>query len=303
MATIGYSYDDRAVREDLLGVLTNLTPTETQLVTGLGVSEAKSTLHEWLVDTLTSVKANAAAEGADAPGRTLTNPTRLTNVTQISAQDFSVTGTERAVNTANFNDRYAYEAEKALKILKADMELAIMCGTLTQSVVSTNDARTLRGVKASVSNVSTAASSISMTETIFNNYLQDVWDNGTVQVDEVYGDMYMKRKISSWTAGSTKFTKVEDKRLINAVDVYESDAAKVVKLFAHRYVNLDATGSAVTGHDLVGINAESFRIAYLRKPELLEIAKTGDADTAEYVVEYTLECLNPLGGFAAKMYL
>jgi len=301
--TKAYSYTDLAVNEDLLNLLTNISPTETQLVSGLGTSVAKSTLHQWLIKSLGSVKANAYAEGADVSLQTLTNPVRLNNETQISRESFSVSGTERAVDTAGFNDRFQLEAMEALEELKNDMELAIMNGTLNGSVVSTNDARTLRGVKASLSLVSTAASSVSMTETIFNNYLQLVWDGSKDTVDEVYGDMYMKRKISGFTAGSTKFTKVEDKRLINSVDVYESDAAKVVKLFAHRYVNLDAAGNAVVGHDLVGIKNERFKIAYLRKPSLVDLAKIGDSDRAEFVTEYTLECLNPTSGFVAKMYL
>jgi len=80
---VSYTYDDKAIREDLLAVLTNLSPTETQLVTGLGTSTAKSTLHQWLTDTLGSVKTNAYVEGVDASYPTLTNPTRLFNYTQI----------------------------------------------------------------------------------------------------------------------------------------------------------------------------------------------------------------------------
>lgn len=297
-----YTWGDKAIREDLLDMITNLTPTETQLVAGLGTSTAKSTLHEWLTDTLTSVKANAYAEGSDASQQTLTNPTRLTNVTQISRQAFQVSGTERAVDQAGFQDRMAYEAEKAMDVLKNDMELALMNGTLTQSVVSTNTARALRGVKASLS-LASSQSGISLTEKIFNDYLQLVWDNSRDEVDEVYGDMYMKRKISGFTAGSTKNTNNNDKRLVNSVDVYEADAAKLVKLFAHRYVNLLATGSATTNHDLVGIKNSKFRIAYLRKPFMTDLAKTGDADKAELITEYTLECLNPTSGFVAKSHL
>ena len=35
VANQAYSYDDQAVREDLLDVMTNLDPTETQLISGL----------------------------------------------------------------------------------------------------------------------------------------------------------------------------------------------------------------------------------------------------------------------------
>lgn len=65
MASMAYVADDGAVREDLMDVLVNTTPTENQLVTGLGNTEANSTRHEWLQDTLSAVKTNAFAEGAD----------------------------------------------------------------------------------------------------------------------------------------------------------------------------------------------------------------------------------------------
>ena len=52
----GYTYDDASVREDLLNVLTNLSPKNTQLVSGLGQSTASSIRHEWLIKTLGTVK-------------------------------------------------------------------------------------------------------------------------------------------------------------------------------------------------------------------------------------------------------
>lgn len=43
-----YTYTDAAMREDLLSILTNLSTTETQLVSGLAVSNAEAIRHEWL---------------------------------------------------------------------------------------------------------------------------------------------------------------------------------------------------------------------------------------------------------------
>ncbi len=302
MATVAYQYDDNAVKEDLLNLITNLTPTETQLVAGLGQSSASAVNHQWLTDTLSAVKANKFVEGADASLPTITNPQRLVNVTQICRQAFSVSGTERAVDQAGFNDRFSYEGEKAMDMLKNDMELALMNGTLVSSA-STNAARSLRGVKASLSLTSNGTSSVSLTEKLFNDQMQVVWDTSKEEVDEVYGDMYIKRKISGFTAGATKNIDSADKRLINSVDVYEADAAKLVKVFAHRYVNLSSSGSALDGHDIVYIKNDKFKIAYLRKPFMVDLAKTGDADKAEIITELTLECLNPTAGFVGKGFL
>jgi hypothetical protein len=46
----GNTYDSTggALKEDLLDLLTNLSPREFQLVSGLGTSSANSIRHEWL---------------------------------------------------------------------------------------------------------------------------------------------------------------------------------------------------------------------------------------------------------------
>lgn len=276
-------------------MLTNISPTDTQLVTGLGTAKASQIRHEWLIDTLMSVKVNAQLEGADATFHTLTNPSRLANYTQIFKQGYKVSDTERAVDTAAFNDRYNYEIAKALKAIKQDMELALMRGSMATGTGT--DARYLRGIKNALSLV-TSQSGISLTETILNDYFQNVWNQGT-EVDAVYGDMYLKRKISGFTGGATKNVSVEDKRLIAVVDVYEADAAKLVKLFAHRYVTLAAS----TNHDLVGINEGMFKIAYLRKPTTQEIPTAGDWTGGNIVAELTLQEAHYNAGFHAQSHL
>lgn len=295
MAT-AYVYDDGALREDLLNVLTNLSPKQTQLVTGLGTAKADSIRHEWLIDTLGAVKANAYVEGVDASYSTATNPTRLYNYTQIFREGYDVTDTERAVNTAAFNDRFAYEATKAMTEIKNDMEYAIMRGSLASGTGSA--ARYMRGIKMSVSLV-TSQSGVSLSEAILNDYFQNVWDNTSSEVNAVFGSMYIKRKISGFTAGTTKNLDANDKRLVNAVDVYQGDAATNVKLFAHRYV----TVANDTNYDVVAINEDMFKIAYLRKPFTRELAKTGDSTKGEVVTELTLENLHYNAGVWAKAHL
>lgn len=290
-----YQYDDKAVREDLLSVLTNLSPTDTQLTSGLGQSSASSVLHEWLTDTLGSVKNNAAVEGADFTYPTLTNPTRLFNYTQTFTQPYQVSGTERAVNTAAFNDRYSYEATKAMKMIKNDFEYAVLRGSLACGTGSA--ARQLLGIKNFLSLV-TSQSGTSLTEAILNDLFQVQWDNGS-ECNALYGGMYIKRKVSGFTAGSTKNVNSTDRRLVNAVDVYEADAAKMVKLFAHRHM----TVSGDTNYDVMGLDEDKFRIAYLRKPTTVELAKTGDADKGAILFEATVECLHNHAGFLCKEVL
>lgn len=296
MAIQAYTYDDGLLREDLLDLITNLTPQETQLWSGLGTTEAKSRTHEWGTDTLDSVSTNAKAEGASSTGRTLTNPSRLLNYTQIMEKVYDVTDSERAVMSAGFDDRLAYEADKAFRSLSNDAEFALMRGSLVCGSGST--ARQLKGIKNwFTSNNYTDQSGISLSETILNDYFQSVWDDGTM-VNAVYAPMRLKRRISGFTAGSTKNVDAQDRRLFNAVDIYQADAAQNVRLFAHRYVQQ----SADTNFDIVGINEDLFKIAFLRRPKTEPLAKTGDSTEERVVTEFTLECYHEDAGFFSEAH-
>lgn len=290
-----FTYEDNARREDLLDIITNIDPVNTQLMTGLGQSTAKDIYHQYLIDTLKTVGTNAYVEASDACYADRTDPTRLSNVCQIVKVGYDVSDTERSINSAGFNDRYAYEGEKALKEWKNDAEFALIRGSIACGNSST--ARRMRGLRHSLSLV-TNQCNVSLTETILNSYFQNVWDAGS-EVNALYMGMYQKRKISGFTAGSTKQTMNEDRRLVNAVDVYEADAAKLVKLFAHRYVTI----SGDNNYDLLGIDEDKVKVAYLRKPITRELAKTGDATKGEVVGELTLEVRHYNAGFFAQAHL
>lgn len=290
-----FTYEDNSRREDLLDIITNIDPVNTQLMTGLGQSTAKDIYHQYLIDTLKTVGTNAYVEASDACYADRTDPTRLSNVCQIVKVGYDVSDTERSINSAGFNDRYAYEGEKALKEWKNDAEFALIRGSIACGNSST--ARRMRGLRHSLSLV-TNQCNVSLTETILNTYFQNVWDAGS-EVNALYMGMYQKRKISGFTAGSTKQTMNEDRRLVNAVDVYEADAAKLVKLFAHRYVTI----SGDTNYDLLGIDEDKVKVAYLRKPITRELAKTGDATKGEVVGELTLEVRHYNAGFFAQAHL
>ena len=276
-------------------IITNLTPKETQLLSGLGQSTAKDILHQWLTDTLKSVAVNAFVEGVDATYPDRTDPERLTNYTQIVRVGYEVTDTERAVNNAGFNDRYAYEAQKALKEWSNDAEYALMGGSL--ACASGSAARQLKGVKnwMTSNNYTYRASGVSLSESMLNDGFQAVWDDGT-QVNALYVPMALKRRISGFTAGSTRNVSAEDKRLVAPVDVYEADAANMVKIFPHRYVSIHTATD--TSEQMVGLDEDKWRVAFLRKPFTRELSKTGDSTKGEVVGELTLECLHKNAGFA-----
>lgn len=293
------TYDERqgtgSVKEDLWDIISNVEPTEFQLQNGLGTVRVTSTLHEWLVDTLAAGNTNVKRAEGFTPGyEEVTNTTRLTNYLQTIDASVKVTDRMKQVTTAGqFANDYARQKANAIKVLKNRIEYALMGGTLATG--SSTVASGMAGIKdtdtwdtTGYAMLTTNTSGTSLSETMFNDYLSNNWDQTSAVPREAYMTGTLKRRISGFTAGSTKNTDNEDKRLVNAVDVYESDFG-IIKLFLHRYADAGATGK-----DLVLVNPDYAKIGFLRRPEYVETAKTADATQGYYVTDVTLQVSNPL---------
>lgn len=306
-----FTYPDNARRESLLDIVVNLDPTEHQLVSGLQRSSASNTLHEWVEDTLETVGDNAQPEGADAAADVASDPVRKQNITQIFTKTAKVTGTAKATNRVG-GDRMAYEITNKLKALKNDIEFALIRGSIASGNASTAaaSARRLKGIKNWFDGTATTNtqnySGATLTETVLNDMFETVWNNSNKEVNAVYTTMKGKRRISGFTAGNTKNVEASDKRLVNSVDVYQSDAAKMVKLFAHRFVTVagDYVTTATPGFDVLALNEGSWAIAYLtgREPKATDLAKAGDSDTKQIVTELTLEARGARANYYGKLF-
>lgn len=294
MATNGtnFSYPDAARREDLLDVLTNIDPVEDRLFKLFQKTTAYNTLHEWAVDALETPGDNAQPEGGAAPVDTANDPARRQNVTQIFAKTATVTNTELAINHAGFENRMSYEIMKKMKALSNDIELALVRGSIASGLATIGSAngRRLRGIKNWITTNASNYSGASLTETIFNDMLEASWNNGG-NVNTVVGPMKAKRRVSAFTAGNTKEIPADSNTLINSINVYESDAAGTVKLYAHRMVTRagDYTTTATPGFDLLALQDDTWAVALLRNPDTIDLAITGDYQSKEIVTELTLE--------------
>lgn len=263
-------------------MITNVSPTETQLVYGLPQSKATQPIHQWTNDTLKTPGANAKVEGADAAFAARTNPARDLNYCQIIAIPVMVTGSDDAAVSAGMpGGRMAYEMNKAIKEYANDTEFALMRSTLVCGAGTV--ARSMKGLKAFASTLLTSQSGVSLSEDILLNHLDAGWEQG-VNFEEVYVGRVLKKRINGFTAGSTLYTDRTDKRLVNTIDVYESTNGPV-KIMRHRYV----TVSGDTNYDLVTVDPDHVSIAYYRNPAMQDIAKLGDAEKKQLLGEVTLE--------------
>mgnify|MGYP001603279898 CR=1 FL=1 len=283
------TYDDKSIREDLLDIISDVSPDDNPLSTMLGTTTASQTVHQWLEDYIARPTSNSGeSEGAAATYADLTQASRRTNITQIITQTFRVSGTERAVKVAGASDPFDYQKGKALKQWKNRLEYALIRGAISSG--ASGSAATMAGIEATVTSHYTARlSGTSLSETELNSMVLDVaTDVGTDEVfDTVLTTLQLRQKISTFTAGSTRYVDAKDMRLTRKVMVYESDFG-VHKIFGHKDVYPSAT---TPGPKVIGLNESKWKIAFLRKPKYVELAKDGDRDNGEIVGEATLEFL------------
>lgn len=287
------TYQDAVRREDLLDIISDVSPDDNPLMTMLSTSSAKGTYHEWTEDYVSRPTSVASAvEGATTTYSDLTQPSRRGNFTHIINQSFKVSGTESSVAVAGMGDPFTYQKAKAMKIWKNNAEYALLRSTNASG--ASGVARQMSGIQAVITTHVTARNSgTSLSEDMFNEMFQDVWtDVGNSNIpDLILVPGGLKRKISSFTAGNVKNVNADDKRLTRPVMVYESDFG-VHKIMAHK----DVLNSAGTVH-ILGLREENWRVAYLRRPFTEDRPKLGDFQSGEIIGEFTLEYLAERSNF------
>jgi hypothetical protein len=291
-------------REDILDLITEISPLETPFLSRIGVSVAHNYAHSWLTDVMNASAGGSASgdcliEGASAIVFALQDKTRYTNYTQISDRTFSISGTEEAMWHYGLDSQYAYQLEKAMKELKMKMERILLTNGTGNSGGAAS-ARLLRGamhyaLSASCPTASGAASVSALTETVYNKLCQDIFTAGG-NPDTTFVHGFNKRRISAFASNNSRFTDMKgSKSLTGVISSYESDFG-TQEIILDRYMTGLVGGLGGSASDLgAGLvcNMSQYRIAYLRKPFTTPLAIDGDRKATQILTEYTIECMSP----------
>ena len=300
------TYQSVGNREDLTDMIYDISPTETPFMSSIGKSKATATFHEWQVDNLAEATiANAAVEGADASSATLTPTTRVGNRTQISQKTIQIAGTEETVDKAGRKSEKAYQLAKASSELKRDME-KIMLANQAASAGDSSTARTLGSLQAwlntnAVLGAGGVAGSLgttarvsgtdaAFTEAMLKSAVKSAYTNGgnpTVlmvsptqkQVVSTFAGIAEQR----YAAPANKQTTI-----VGAADVYLSDFG-TLSVVPNRFTTPDVDDN---GEQAFVLDPEYAAVAFLRPFQTNELAKTGDSEKTQLLVEYTLEVKN-----------
>lgn len=280
--------NDQTMVEDVTDLITNVDYESTPFYSALAEATATNTLHEWLVDNYAASADNAQAEGYTAAYQDITPPTRSNNIVQLFGKDVRVSNTQMRVSHHGMSDPYQYQLKKKMVEMARDIEKALIAGTRASG--NSGVARRLNGAIALITTNKTARNSgTSLSETEFNDILQGIYDNGTdISVDKAFTGASLKRVISSFTAGSTKFTDADGKKLYNTVSVYESDFG-VVSIHLEREVPTTAGNKGI-----LAVDSSKWRVAYLTdgRPQHIPQGLQGSAKNGILEAELTLEALN-----------
>lgn len=283
------TFNEPGRREDLADLIADVSPDDNPLATMLGSTKATQTNHEWMEDYLSRPTAvTAYAEGTDATFSDLTAPVRRNNLIQLIRQTYSVTDTERAVSIAGQGDPLDYQAAKALRGWKNNLEYSLLRATVASG--NSGVGQTMAGIQAIVtSHYTNRNSGTSLSETELNSMVYDVAnDVGTNDVfDMILTTLQLRQKISTFTAGNTKYVDAADMKLTRKVMVYESDF-NVMRIFGHKDVY---SSNATPGPAVLGLKEDKWKIAYLRQPARVELAKLGSSTRGMIEGEATLEYL------------
>jgi PHD/YefM family antitoxin component YafN of YafNO toxin-antitoxin module len=282
-------------REDLSDIIYNISPTDTPFMSSIGKSKATAVNHEWQIDALAAPASdNYHLEGDEISFDAQTATTRIGNKTQISRKAVIVSGTMESVDLAGRNNELAYLISKASKELKRDMETTLTANQAPvdsgagaarrmaslESWIKTNSDKGTGSAAdpgTSGTNARTDGTQRAFTESQLKSMIRKVWTEGGDPSMVMVG-AFNKQKLSGFTGGATRMDDAENKRLVSAIDVYESDFG-ALQVVANRFSR--ARSAYVLSPDM-------WSAAYLRDFQMVDLAKTGDADKKALLVEYTL---------------
>lgn len=283
------------LKEDVLDIITDISPKETPIMSGLGTSTATQSTHQFLKDSVArSTSINAIKEGFDTTYSDLTSPARDTNYVQEVERAVRVSQKQMDSSNYGMSDPYAYQKAKQMSGWKMDAEFSLIFGSGIAG--DSGVAWTMKGLrKAITTNFVSYASGTTLTETRFNDILELAYDDVDDSPWDVYTTIKLKRAISAFTAGVTKNVDMDDKRLVNSIDVYESDVFSMIKLFAHKDINSTTAPQGL----LIAIQPRAFKVAYLHRPEHEVRPSNGAYESGAIYGSLTLEFRQEKAGIQA----
>jgi hypothetical protein len=309
-------FDLVGFREDLEDTIWDLFPEDTWALSNLDRVTATSTFHEWQTDALAGATANRVVEGDEATFAAVSPTVRVGNYCQTSRKTFMISGLAEVTKKAGRKSEIARQGMKLMKELKRDIELALV-GNQASSAGGSATARSSGGMESWIAgptqNPGTAGNAVrattaaqsattigfangvvtaptdstttgALTKQALDSALQGAWEDGGNPRIILVGAS-QKAKIDEFTSIATRFVDVDRSSqavITGAANVYVSDFGRHTVML-HRYMR-----SSV----VLCIDPEYWAVAFIRKPFVETLAKTGDAEKRQMLTDFCLVSRN-----------
>lgn len=294
------TYDQIGIREDLSDVIYNISPEDTPFFSNCGKMDVDNTFFEWQTDSLADVSASTAVEGADATFAPAAATTRLGNHTEIIQKTAITSGTLEATDRAGRAKEMAYQVLKRAKEIRRDAEHhlvgvnnAFAAGNATtaretasySTWIAENASRGATGADPVTmgSTAATDGTQRAFTETLLGEVIDSCYIAGG-NPNIIMAAPFNKRKITAFSGNADEVKHDNtDKKVINAVSVYVSDYGEL-KVVPNRFLR---------ARDVLVYEQDYWKVAVLRPMNNKEIAKTGDAEKRQVLMEFGLCAASP----------
>lgn len=299
------TFDAKGIREDLSNIISRVAREDTPLISNIGKESVSNTFFEWQVDDLaTASSTNVQLEGDDIASFEAVTPTvRVGNWTSIGRKTIVITGTHEKVEKAGRKSEMAYQVAKKGLELRRDFEALFTASNVAGTGGTTTTARKtgslLNWVKTNTSRgaggadpattttptgVRTDGTQRNITENLFKEVLQKIYSSGG-KTDMVMVGPVNKQNISAKFAGVVQNRREAGKgpaTIIGAVDFYLGDFGGVSI----------APSIYQRERDCWFIDSNELAMATLRPYQVMDLAKTGDADKKLLLMEAGLKVNN-----------
>ena len=313
------TYDAKGIREDLSDLIADISPTTTPFQSNIGSRDADNTYFEWQTDSLATASATPVVEGQDLSSFTAVTPTvRLGNYCQINMVDFIISGTEQRVDKAGRASEIGYQAAKAAKELKRNVEVACLLNGVGAVVGATATARVTAGLPGwlksnVVENTATKPSylgstptgasevwksfdiPVAFTEAMLKTTMQSCYENGGEPSILMVGP-FNKTAVSAFSGIASSRYNVdgaEPSVIIGAADIYVSDFGNL-SVVPNRFFTsvIDEGAGSLMNNWAFLIDPDEVKVSTLRPYTVETLAKTGDADKRMVLQEWGLQVNN-----------
>jgi len=287
-----YSYDSAVRVEDVNPIITNVSIVETPFVSNIGVAPAATdTEHKVLTDTIEASGDNARIEGSDPTYPNPSDPSKVSNFTQILSKPLQITLTKLNITHHGMADNWSYQKVKKTMALKKDLEHACLFGTIASGTGSA--ARRMKGLISFIASYKDGSSYSGqrLSPSIFDALAQQIWTQSRIRGGVALVGAYQKRRISenfaSFDSANRRDIVIGGRTLSLPIDTIVTD-------FGTYEIQLSHEMNSVVPSAVVTYQPDYVKLAYLQgsEPRAHEYAPTGLSKKGEVWLEGTLEVHN-----------